>query len=78
MSAERLSPLSGFAVRFISTYQASVSPRLGRGKCRFEPTCSHYALESYKRHGFLKATVKSMWRIIRCNPWNRGQRLDPP
>ncbi|HEU4758821.1 MAG TPA: membrane protein insertion efficiency factor YidD [Dehalococcoidia bacterium] len=76
--ARRLSPPSRFAVRFIETYQGAVSPMLGSGKCRFQPTCSHYGLETYRTHGFLKATAKTAWRLLRCNPWNRGPRLDPP
>jgi putative membrane protein insertion efficiency factor len=78
LSTERTSGMSLFAQRFIRTYQVRVSPRLGSGKCRFEPTCSNYALSTYKRHGFLKASVKSLWRILRCNPLNKGDRLDPP
>ena len=72
-----LSPASRFAVRFIETYQLRVSLRLGRGKCRFRPTCSYYGLEAYRRYGFLKATVRTVWRILRCNPWNNGPRFDP-
>ena len=44
--------------------------------CRFEPTCSSYSLEAFKRFGFmigLKLTVK---RIIRCHPWG-GHGYDP-
>ena len=68
---------TAFAERFILTYKERVSPRLG-ARCRFEPTCSSYGLEAYRRYGFWKATVKTAWRILRCNPLNRGPRLDPP
>jgi hypothetical protein len=71
------SPLSRFAERFITTYKQRVSPGLRSG-CRFEPTCSDYGLTAYRRYGFLKATAKTSWRLLRCNPWNRGVRLDPP
>ena len=73
----RLSPLSRFAERFIRTYQFQVSPRLGT-RCRFQPTCSNYGLEAYQKYSFLKATAKMIWRLLRCNPWNRGPRLGPP
>jgi putative membrane protein insertion efficiency factor len=75
--ARKLSALSRFAERFIETYQQRVSPRLGT-RCRFEPTCSQYGLEAYRRYGFPKATAKTVWRLMRCNPWNKGARLDPP
>ncbi len=73
----KLSPLSRMAVRFIGWYQRRVSGGLGGG-CRFQPTCSHYAIAAYGQYGFLKATRKSAWRLLRCNPLNRGARVDPP
>lgn len=73
----RSSPLSQFAERFITTYKQRVSPGL-RSSCKFEPTCSEYGLESYRRYGFLKATIKTGWRLLRCNPLNEGGKLDPP
>ena len=72
-----LSPLSRFAVRFIETYRLRVGPGLG-SRCRFEPSCSSYGLEAYQRHGFWRASARTLWRLLRCNPWNKGPRLDPP
>lgn len=78
-AAVRLSPPSRFAVRFIETYQRSVSGRLGGGGCRFQPSCSNYGLEAYRRYAFVKATRKTAWRLLRCNPLNRGaMKHDPP
>ena len=68
--------LSRFAERFIRTYKRRVSPRLG-AHCRFEPSCSEYGLEAYRRYGFPKATAKTLWRIVRCNPLTKGPRYDP-
>ncbi len=77
-AAERgLSAPSRLAERFIETYQRRVSADLG-ARCRFEPSCSSYGLEAYRKYGFLKATAKTAWRLLRCNPWNKGPRLDPP
>jgi hypothetical protein len=73
----KLSPFSRFAVRFIETYQFRVGPGLG-ARCRFEPSCSAYGLEAYQRYGFWKASAKTVWRLVRCNQWNKGPRLDPP
>ena len=72
-----LSPPSRFAVRFIETYRLRVARTLG-ARCRFEPSCSSYSLEAYQRYGFWKASARTLWRLLRCNPWNKGPRLDPP
>jgi putative membrane protein insertion efficiency factor len=68
--------LSRFAIRFIESYRRRVSGRLGV-QCRFEPSCSAYALEAYCRLGFVKATRATVSRILRCNPLNRGPSADP-
>lgn len=65
------------AVAAIGVYRRRVPPRL-RPRCRFEPTCSEYGLEAYRKYGFATATVKTGWRILRCNPLNRGPRVDRP
>lgn len=57
---------------FIGLYRKYISPFLGQGKCRFTPTCSQYAVESYKKYNFFKATFMTIWRILRCNPFNKG------
>ena len=44
--------------------------------CRFEPSCSHYALDAVKRHGPLFGLGLAVWRILRCNPFG-GQGYDP-
>lgn len=58
-------------IALIKTYQKVLSPFLG-GQCRFYPSCSEYALMSITKDGALKGTVKSFWRILRCNPLNKG------
>jgi hypothetical protein len=42
------------------------------GFCRFYPSCSQYGLEAVEKYGIIKGGFKAMWRIIRCNPWNKG------
>jgi putative membrane protein insertion efficiency factor len=46
------------------------------GFCRFHPTCSEYAVQAIEKYGLIKGGLKSIWRIIRCNPWNPGG-IDP-
>ncbi|WP_459924156.1 membrane protein insertion efficiency factor YidD [Desulfatiferula olefinivorans] len=55
----------------IRFYQLAVSPWMGP-HCRFYPTCSEYAYQSFKRHGFLKGAYLSFRRIIKCHPFHPG------
>jgi putative membrane protein insertion efficiency factor len=63
-------------VGLIRFYQAAISPYLG-GSCRFEPTCSEYAVQALRKYGVIKGSILSAWRILRCNPWG-GHGYDPP
>jgi putative membrane protein insertion efficiency factor len=59
----------------ISFYQKFISPVLQAlfpWQCRFTPSCSEYGKLAVKKHGLFKGSLKSIWRIIRCNPWGRG------
>jgi putative membrane protein insertion efficiency factor len=44
--------------------------------CRFYPTCSAYALESYQTLGLMRGTYLSLWRIVKCKPLHPGG-VDP-
>ena len=56
-------------------YQLLLSPMVG-GACRFEPTCSNYALHALERHGALAGSYMAAARIVRCQPWCQGG-IDP-
>jgi len=60
----------------IKIYQWVVSPILGPNKCRFTPTCSHYAAEALKKYGPFKGGWLAIKRISRCHPWG-GKGYDP-
>ena len=67
------------AVAMIKFYQRTLSPDHGplkslspHGFCRFNPTCSQYGLEAIEKYGIIKGGFKAAWRIMRCNPWNKG------
>ncbi|MEF1186018.1 membrane protein insertion efficiency factor YidD, partial [Vibrio sinaloensis] len=58
-------------------YQGFISPLLGP-RCRFTPTCSTYAIEALKAHGFVKGCWLSSKRLLKCNPLNKkGWTYDP-
>lgn len=46
------------------------------GCCRFEPSCSHYAIGALREHGTLRGVRLAAWRILRCQPWG-GSGYDP-
>jgi len=56
-------------------YRMLVSPLLGP-KCRFEPSCSAYAMEAIGRHGAWAGSLLSLRRLGRCHPWG-GSGYDP-
>lgn len=55
----------------VKAYRLLLSPWLGSA-CRFEPTCSAYALQALERHGAWHGSVLSGRRLLRCHPWCAG------
>ena len=51
----------------IRLYQLALSPIFG-GACRFEPSCSHYAIEAVRRHGAARGSLLAGRRLSRCHP----------
>jgi putative membrane protein insertion efficiency factor len=60
-----------FAELLIKAYKYSISPALPHS-CRFYPSCSEYALEAFRRYGFLRGCRLSLRRLIRCHPLHAG------
>jgi putative membrane protein insertion efficiency factor len=63
--------MSWIVVRIIRSYQLTLGRILPR-VCRFEPTCSTYAIHAIREHGLPKGIALSAWRIVRCNPFCQG------
>jgi hypothetical protein len=59
------------ALAQIVAYQRFVSPAIPR-RCKYEPTCSRYALDAMNEYGILRGLVLAGWRLLRCNPWSHG------
>jgi uncharacterized protein len=60
----------------IRAYQILLSPMLGKNKCRFQPTCSHYVIGAIEEWGILKGSWLGLKRILSCHPWG-GFGYDP-
>jgi uncharacterized protein len=55
----------------IVVYRRVLSPALPR-RCKYEPTCSRYAVDAIGEYGILRGVVLAGWRLLRCNPWSYG------
>ncbi len=59
------------AIAPIMVYRRLISPAIPR-RCKYEPTCSRYAVDAIRRYGILRGLVLAGWRLLRCNPWSYG------
>ncbi|MEM9427493.1 MAG: membrane protein insertion efficiency factor YidD [Pseudomonadota bacterium] len=59
----------------IRAYRLILSPWIGHS-CRFQPSCSAYAIEALETHGPVRGLWLTLRRLARCNPWG-GSGLDP-
>ena len=63
--------------QILNAYRRWISPLLHSvsgvsGACRFQPTCSEYAIEAVERYGVLRGGLLSTWRVLRCHPLAKG------
>ncbi len=70
-----MSPLARLLALPVRGYRLILSPWLG-WSCRYQPTCSQYALDALESHGALRGGWLALRRIARCNPWG-GSGYDP-
>lgn len=69
------SPLAWFFYGLVRFYQLFISPFLAP-RCRYQPTCSQYAIEALQLHGGIKGGWLAAKRIAKCHPWG-GFGYDP-
>lgn len=58
-------------IQLIRIYRYLISPWVGQ-HCRFEPTCSVYALTAIERFGALKGSKLTIIRLSKCHPFHAG------
>lgn len=66
-----MSPGARAAALLIAGYRTFVSPLMAR-HCRYEPTCSAYALEAITTYGLVRGGWLGVRRLLRCHPWSPG------
>ena len=59
--------VAGVLVLVIRAYRIAISPMIG-AHCRYQPTCSAYAIEALERHGLLHGSALAVARLLRCHP----------
>jgi uncharacterized protein len=55
----------------VRLYQVLISPALPR-RCKYEPSCSAYAISALRSHGIVRGSILAGWRLLRCNPFSHG------
>ena len=68
--------MKNLLLRLIGFYRRSISPHTPRN-CRFVPTCSQYAHEAITKYGACKGGWLALKRLLRCNPFYKGDLYDP-
>jgi uncharacterized protein len=68
--------MAALLIWLIGLYQATISRLLGP-RCRFEPSCSRYAVACLESHGALRGGLLSLGRLCKCHPFHPGG-YDPP
>lgn len=63
-------------LKLIRFYQKGISPNRPPC-CRFSPTCSSYAYQAINKYGALRGGFLALRRLLRCNPFNKGDYYDP-
>ena len=62
-------------IHLVLLYRVTLGPLMG-GHCRFQPTCSQYAIDAINKHGAIRGAWRAIKRIARCHPWG-GSGYDP-
>lgn len=64
-------------ILLVKAYQRLLSPLKTRPSCIFYPTCSQYCIEAIEKRGVIIGLALTVWRLLRCNPFNNHGGYDP-
>lgn len=74
---EGFAPIAWLLIAFVRVYQKLISPLLPPS-CRFEPSCSRYAVACLQLHGAARGSLLSVKRLCKCHPFHPGGHDPPP
>jgi hypothetical protein len=63
--------LRQLAIALVCLYRYTLGLVVG-GRCKYHPSCSQYAIDALRQHGFARGAILAGWRLLRCNPWSHG------
>jgi putative membrane protein insertion efficiency factor len=69
-TVRRVPALLGVAL--VHGYRYTLGLLVPSGRCKYHPSCSQYAIDALRKHGFIKGSLLAGWRLVRCNPWSHG------
>jgi len=58
-------------VAFVWAYRLTLGA-LFPTTCKYEPSCSQYAIDALHTKGLVRGSLLAAWRLLRCNPWSHG------
>ena len=67
--------MAKICIFLINLYRKYIS-RYTKPRCRFSPTCSSYAVESYQKFGYFLGTYLTVKRLLKCHPFYKGEYFD--
>jgi len=73
--APHRSPAQRGLIALVWLYRVTLGPLMG-GHCRFQPTCSQYAIDAITQYGAIRGGWKTVKRLVRCHPFG-GKGYDP-
>ncbi|MFB3895909.1 MAG: membrane protein insertion efficiency factor YidD [bacterium] len=63
--------MASLFILLIKLYQKFISPLIPNS-CRFEPTCSQYAIDAIRKYGVISGWIRTIRRLLRCHPFHDG------
>ena len=60
------------AIALVRAWRFTLGRLTPPGTCKYHPSCSQYAIDAFRIHGFFKGGLFATWRLLRCNPWSHG------